>query len=127
MNQKTEKHATNHDGLITNLRYNATVGEFTYLTQFATDCIVYDFPEKMNSEQIVKFTEFMDTSDNMNDKTAIDFCLYFIDNKIPFVLSWKLCKKMSMTENMDSLMTISKIKKELKKSRYYSNLMAHRL
>lgn len=118
-----EQKLKNHDVFLTKIRFQAATGEFKSMLSFTADCFVYKFPQVITGQALISFSEFLGDSDHFNRITPVDFCTYFIRNNIPFMISWTLCKKRSAKINWLSFVAVMEIKKELKKSSYYKNLM----
>jgi hypothetical protein len=104
-----------HDIFLNRLRWKTVYGEFDGMTIFSTDCITYKFRRPLTREEQMDFISFLGDSEHMNTLSPVDFCNFFLKNKIPFSLKFKYIKDLSIKDNYRYAKIIKALQQELRK------------
>lgn len=99
----------NHDSFLQDLRMETLTGQFSRMTSLALDNFLFSFVQPLTLEQQIAVTDFMGNSKELNSLTPVDFCIFFLKNKIEFSLSWTACKEITGIGAIKNAILIEKI------------------
>lgn len=94
----SEKCDVDHTEFLNKLRLDTITGK-EFLQGLQLDCFRFIFTDTLNYEQQLTLGDFMGTSDNFNSLTPIDFCVFFLKNRIKFTLAFQYCDKRTKEQN----------------------------
>lgn len=106
---------SNHDTFLTRLRWDTTYENFTDMTSFRTDCIIYEFKSPLSKEEQSMFVEFLGNSDQLNTIMPDEFCNFFLKHRIEFDIKFRYEFNLSFKQNYWYLKTIRILKRVLKR------------
>ena len=62
----------------------------------------------------MQLIDFMGNSDRLNSLSTADFCNFFLDKNIEFILKFRYCKERSVSNNYNAYKVIKNINKQLR-------------
>lgn len=105
----------NHNIWINKVKWKSAMHEFKEMNKVILDCFEYSFIGRLEYEQQMQLIEFMGDSDKLNSLHVSDFCNFFLDNNIKFVLRFRICKKRSISENFKSFRIVKNANQQIEK------------
>ena len=106
---------SNFDTFLTRLRWDSTYENFTDLTSFRTDSIVYEFKTPLSKEDQNAFIEFLGDSKHLKTIMPDEFCNFFLNHRIEFEIKFQYDFNLLFKQNYRYLKTIRILRKSLKR------------
>jgi hypothetical protein len=102
-----------HNSYLTKLRWDTAYGNFTELTSFQTDAIVYKFKYPLTESEQNDFVMFLGDSDTLNSRSPVDFCEFFLKHRIEFTIRFKYNRNVSLKRNLGCKKIVKILNKRL--------------
>lgn len=105
---------SNFDTFLTRLRWDSTYENFTDMTSFRTDSIVYEFKTPLSKKDQNAFIDFLGDSKHLKTIMPDDFCNFFLNHRIEFEIKFQYDFNLPFKQNYRYLKTIRILRKSLK-------------
>lgn len=106
---------SNFDTFLTRLRWDSTYENFTDMTSFRTDSIVYEFKTPLSKKDQNAFIDFLGDSKHLKTIMPDDFCNFFLNHRIEFEIKFQYDFNLPFKQNYRYLKTIRILRKSLKR------------
>lgn len=114
MQDKNKKYH-DHTNFLNELRRDILTGNFRNMSELRLDCFHFEFPETLSTEEQIKLGDFMGTSDNLNSLSPVDFCIFFLENNIKFILTYQYSENRTSDDNFYCALLVQAINERLGK------------
>lgn len=105
----------NHNIWINKVKWKTAMNEFERMNKLILDCFEYSFVGGLEYKQQMQLIDFMGDSDKLNSLHVSDFCNFFLNKDIKFILKFRFCKKRNILENYKGFRIVKNVNKQMKK------------